>query len=50
MMSPEFLVACAGFIMITVIVGLARILAALGLPPGTEPLPGDTNGVPPPSC
>jgi multicomponent Na+:H+ antiporter subunit F len=30
MMSPEFLVASAGFIMITVIVGLARILYGPG--------------------
>ena len=30
MLSPEFLVACAGFIMITVIVGLARILYGPG--------------------
>lgn len=30
MLSPEFLVACAGFVMITVIVGLARILYGPG--------------------
>ena len=29
-MSPEFLVAIAGFVMITVVVGLARILWGLG--------------------
>jgi multicomponent Na+:H+ antiporter subunit F len=29
-MSPEFLVATAGFVMITVVVGLARILYAPG--------------------
>jgi multicomponent Na+:H+ antiporter subunit E len=28
----------------------ARLVAALGLLPGAEPLPGDTNGAPPPSC
>lgn len=28
----------------------ARLVAALGLLPGAEPLPGDPNGAPPPSC